>query len=76
MIGSACAASRLLGLDKERIRNAIGIAAYQATFIAIRGFMGPHTKVLTLAVPAMLGVMAARLAEGVSRRLPTFWGIL
>jgi 2-methylcitrate dehydratase PrpD len=62
LIGGAVAAGKLLGLDEPQITNAIGIALSQSTFPILRGFMGPHSKLLTTGIPAQLGVQAAYFA--------------
>jgi 2-methylcitrate dehydratase PrpD len=63
LIGGAVAAGKLLGLDEPQITNAIGIALSQSTFPILRGFMGPHSKLLTTGIPAQLGVQAAYFAK-------------
>ncbi len=60
--GGACAAGRHWNLTPEQIANAIGVALYQPPFALARGFMGPHSKILT-AMHARDGVLAARLAK-------------
>ncbi len=60
--GGACAAGRHWNLTPEQIANAIGVALYQPPFALVRGFMGPHSKILT-AMHARDGVLAARLAK-------------
>ncbi|MHA1264776.1 MAG: MmgE/PrpD family protein [Candidatus Helarchaeota archaeon] len=62
LIGGAVAAGRLLDLDEAQIANAIGIALSQSIFTILRGFMGPHSKLLTTGAPSQLGVQAAYLA--------------
>lgn len=62
LIGGAVAAGKLLGLTESQITNAIGVALAQSTFPILRGFMGPHSKLLTTGIPAQLGVQAAYLA--------------
>src|SRR5271157_2456342 len=59
--GGACAAARHMGLTAEETANALGTALYQPPFALVRGFMGPHSKILT-AIHARDGVLAARLA--------------
>ncbi|GAB4317384.1 MAG: hypothetical protein Kow0069_20100 [Promethearchaeota archaeon] len=63
LVGAACAASKLLGLSARQVAHAVGTSLYQATFSIWRGFMGPHSKVLTAAIPAKIGVEAAHLAK-------------
>jgi len=62
LIGGAVAAGRLLHLNEDQITNAIAVALSQSTFPILRGFMGPHSKLLTTGIPAQLGVQAAYLA--------------
>jgi 2-methylcitrate dehydratase PrpD len=55
-----------LGLDAERLTHALAIALYQPPYGLWPGFMGPATKLLTAAEPAVQGARAALLAaEGV-----------
>src|SRR2546423_8738416 len=62
----AVAAGVGLGLDGERIAHALAIALYQPPYGLWPGFMGPRTKLLTAAEPAVQGARAAMLAaEGV-----------
>ncbi|MHA1730681.1 MAG: MmgE/PrpD family protein [Promethearchaeota archaeon] len=63
LIGSACAAAKLLRLTAEQTAHAVGIALYQSTMSLWRGFMGPHSKLLTAAIPAKIGLEAAHLAK-------------
>ncbi|MHA1358800.1 MAG: MmgE/PrpD family protein [Candidatus Helarchaeota archaeon] len=62
LVGGAIAAGRLLDLDETQIAHAIGIALSQSIFTILRGFMGPHSKLLTTGVPSQIGVQAAYLA--------------
>jgi 2-methylcitrate dehydratase PrpD len=62
-LGAACAASRLLGLDRARTASAIGISLSLPPFAVTAGFMGPDSKLLTAAWPAVQGIVAARLAR-------------
>ncbi|MCD6570792.1 MAG: MmgE/PrpD family protein [Deltaproteobacteria bacterium] len=62
IIGSACAASKLMGLDEEKIENAIGIGMFQPNYGLLAGFMGSDAKILTAAIPATTGIEAAGLA--------------
>jgi 2-methylcitrate dehydratase PrpD len=65
--GAAASAGVALGLDGERLGQALAIALYQPPFGLVAGFMGPDTKLLTAAAPAVQGAQAALLAaEGVS----------
>ncbi|HUY01522.1 MAG TPA: MmgE/PrpD family protein [Candidatus Deferrimicrobium sp.] len=63
LIGGAVAAGRLLQLTEEQVTNAITVSLSQSTFPILRGFMGPHSKLLTTGIPAQLGVQAAYLAK-------------
>lgn len=59
---AAAAAGRILGLDADRMANALGIAYYQPPFALARGFMGFDSKMLSASMPALAGLAAARLA--------------
>src|SRR5437763_4286474 len=62
----AVAAGVALGRDGPGIGLALAIALYQPPYGLWPGFMGPRTKLLTAAEPAVQGVRAALLAaEGV-----------
>ena len=63
LLGAAAAASRVLGLDPERTADAMGIALSEPVYALFPGFMGPQSKLLTAAVPAVTGTFAALLAE-------------
>ncbi len=63
LIGSAASASRLMGLSAEKTAMAMAISFYQPTYVLPPGFMGPDSKLLTGAVPTVLGLQAAFLAE-------------
>jgi len=63
LIGSAAGAARLLGLSAEKMAQAMAISFYQPTYVLPPGFMGPDSKLLTSAVPTMLGLQSAFLAE-------------
>jgi MmgE/PrpD N-terminal domain len=64
---AAAAAGVALGLDAERLAHALAISLYQPPYGLWPGFMGPDTKLLTAAEPAVQGARAARLAaEGVT----------
>lgn len=69
--GSAAVAAGIgLGLDGERMAHALAIALYQPPYGLWPGFMGPDTKLLTAAEPAVQGARAALLAaEGVTGAL-------
>ena len=60
-IGAAAACSRILKLDLERTRSAIGIACSEAS--GIRANFGTHTKPLHVGLANRNGVLAAVLAE-------------
>jgi len=59
---AAVAAGVGLGLDAERMAHALAIALYQPPYGLWPGFMGPATKLLTAAEPAVQGARAALLA--------------
>jgi 2-methylcitrate dehydratase PrpD len=63
LLGAAAAASRVLGLDAGRTADAMGIALAEPVYPLFPGFMGPGSKLLTAAVPAITGTTAAFLAE-------------
>lgn len=63
LLGAAAAASRVLGLDEERTADAMGIALAQPVYALLPGFMGPQSKLLTAAAPAITGTTAAFLAR-------------
>lgn len=58
----AVAAGIGLGLDSGRLAHAVAIALYQPPYGLWPGFMGPPTKLLTAAEPAVQGARAALLA--------------
>lgn len=62
-ISAAVIGSKLMGLNLEQTINAIGIAAYLPQYPVLKGFFGPHSKVLTSALPAQNGVIACQLAS-------------
>lgn len=59
--GAAVGVSRLLKLDVEKMRHAIGIAASEAS--GLRNIMGNMVKVFHIGKAARNGVVAARLAQ-------------
>src|SRR5207245_8633309 len=61
---AAAAAGVAMGLEGERVAHAIAIALYQPPYGLWPGFMGPDTKLLTAAEPAVQGARAAMLAAG------------
>ena len=62
----AVAAGLGIGLDADRLAHAVAIALYQPPYGLWPGFMGPASKLLTAADPAVQGARAALLAaEGV-----------
>jgi 2-methylcitrate dehydratase PrpD len=66
----AVAAGIGLGLDAQQLAHALAIALYQPPYGLWPGFMGPATKLLTAAEPAVQGARAALLAaEGVEGAL-------
>jgi 2-methylcitrate dehydratase PrpD len=66
----AVAAGVGLGLDAQRLAHAVAIALYQPPYGLWPGFMGPASKLLTAAEPAVQGARAALLAaEGVEGAL-------
>ena len=63
----ACVAGRFLGLDAERMANAIGIALAQPPYPLAPAFFGPDSKALMASEPLVNGIRAAELAaEGVT----------
>jgi 2-methylcitrate dehydratase PrpD len=62
-ISAAVMGSKLMGLNLEQMTNAIGIAAFLPQYPVLKGFFGPHSKVLTSALPAQNGVIASQLAS-------------
>jgi 2-methylcitrate dehydratase PrpD len=59
---AAVAAAVATGLDAERTAHALAVALYQPPYGLWPGFMGPATKLLTAADPAVQGARAALLA--------------
>src|SRR5207244_13600834 len=59
---AAVAAGVALGMESGELANALAIALYQPPFGLWPGFMGPETKLLTAAEPAVQGARAALLA--------------
>ncbi|TFF86887.1 MAG: MmgE/PrpD family protein [Promethearchaeota archaeon] len=62
-ISAAVMGAKLMGLNLEQMTNAIGIAAFLPQYPVLKGFFGPHSKVLTSALPAQNGVIASQLAS-------------
>lgn len=62
LLGSAAAASRLLGLDEERTADAMSIALAEPVYSLFPGFMGPQSKLLIASVPSITGTLAALMA--------------
>ncbi|MHA1229165.1 MAG: MmgE/PrpD family protein [Candidatus Helarchaeota archaeon] len=62
-ISAAVIGAKLMGLELEQMINAIGIAAFLPQYPVLRGFFGPHSKVLVSALPAQNGVIACYLAS-------------
>src|SRR4051812_18663236 len=66
----AVAAGVALELSPEQLAHALAIALYQPAYGLWPGFMGPQSKLLTAAEPAVAGARAALLAaEGVTGAL-------
>ncbi len=63
LLGAAAAASKVLGLDEEQTANALGIAMTEPVYALFPGFMGPQSKLLIAATPAITGTTAAFLAS-------------
>jgi 2-methylcitrate dehydratase PrpD len=69
-LGSAVSAGRLVGLDAEGIRRAIGVAFLQPPYALAPGFFQGESKILIAAEPAAAGARAAELArEGMTAPL-------
>ena len=67
---AAAAAGVALGLSAAQLSHALAIALYQPAYGLWPGFMGPESKLLTAADPALAGARAALLAaEGVTGAL-------
>jgi hypothetical protein len=60
---AATAAGVAMGLDERRLAHAIAISLYQPPYGLWPGFMGPGSKLLTAAQPAVDGARAALLAS-------------
>jgi hypothetical protein len=60
--GAAVAAGVAMGLDADQLAHALSIALYQPPYGLWPGFMGPASKLLTAADPAIQGARAALLA--------------
>ena len=63
LLGSSCSAGKLLGLEPDEMRQAIGISLYQPQFPSQPGFFGTGSKLLSAAVPSVAGLQAAYLAQ-------------
>jgi 2-methylcitrate dehydratase PrpD len=64
---AAVAAGVALGLERRQLAHALAISLYQPPYGLWPGFMGPDTKLLTAAQPAVDGARAALLAaDGVT----------
>ncbi|MEW5946594.1 MAG: MmgE/PrpD family protein, partial [bacterium] len=59
---AACAAARLMKLDRAQTLSALGIALAQPGYGLMPGFMGSEAKLLTAGSAAAAGVLAARFA--------------
>ncbi|HUI24705.1 MAG TPA: MmgE/PrpD family protein [Candidatus Kryptonia bacterium] len=62
LVASAIATAKLLGLDKDQIQSAIGIALLQPNYSLQAGFFGSDAKLLMASMTAPTGVQAAELA--------------
>lgn len=63
LAGGAVIAGRLLGLKKEQIRAALGIALLQPGKALPAAYLGREAKAVAIGMSAPLGVQAAQLAE-------------
>ena len=63
LLGAAAGAARVLGLDAGATASALGIAMAEPVYALFPGFMGPQSKMMTAATPAVTGAYAALLAE-------------
>ena len=70
-LGAAAACSSILGLDIEKTRMALGIAASEAS--GLRQNFGTMTKPFHAGLSARNGVIAALLAEKVLQQTKTSW---
>lgn len=61
-LSGAVVAGRLLGLDAERMRHAIGLALAQPPYPLAPAFFGPDSKALLASGPLVEGVRAAECA--------------
>lgn len=61
-VGAAVAVAKLLGLERQRIAQAIGVAATQV--VGLREMFGGHTKSFHPGRAAQAGLVAALLARG------------
>lgn len=62
LIGAAVISAKLLGLDKQQIQSAIGIALLQPNYPLGAGFFGSDAKTLMASMTAPIGVQAAQFA--------------
>ncbi len=70
---SALCFGKLMGLDKDKLSNALSLALWQAPRPITPGFMKPDSKLLTALEPSAVGIRAAYLAAaGVSGPLDIF----
>jgi 2-methylcitrate dehydratase PrpD len=60
---ACCVAGRLRRVDAATLRNAIGLAFAMPHYPLMPGFMGPDSKVITAAFPAVQGLMALDMAQ-------------
>jgi 2-methylcitrate dehydratase PrpD len=63
LAGSAALAARLLGLKKEQIHAALGIALLQPGRALPAAYLGREAKAVAVGMSAPLGIQAAQLAE-------------
>lgn len=63
-VGGAIAGAKALGLDKDGIRSAIGLALLHPGTTLERAFFGSDARALHAATTTPLGVQAAQLAAG------------
>lgn len=63
LAASCCIGGRLLGLTREQMENALGIALSQPPYPLPPGFFGTGAKLLIAAWPSILGLQAAFFAR-------------
>jgi 2-methylcitrate dehydratase PrpD len=62
LVNGAVIAAKVLGLEKQQVQSAIGIALLQPNYPLWAGFFGSDAKTLMASMTAPLGVQAAQLA--------------